>query len=261
MSFLRSSATSLLDRLGVSVVRRESLALLNDAFRWRALPPLLLAGGNWSSGELRPLLSGSKSQFLQDLFVALTLQLKRGGVFVEFGATDGVTLSNTHLLEHALGWTGVLAEPSRQFHEALQANRRCRIDTRCVYRESGRTVSFDEIAGTGVSQVSDYRGSDKLSGLRRGRVRYAVETVSFNDLVSQHGLPREIDYVSMDVEGGEYDILAGIDFSRIDIRVLTVEHNFSAQREKIHALLSREGYQRVHADISYTDDWYVRDGI
>src|ERR1017187_1984592 len=51
----------------------------------------------------------SKSQLRQDLMVLSELDFKRGGYFVEFGATNGVTLSNTYLLEKEYGWTGILA--------------------------------------------------------------------------------------------------------------------------------------------------------
>ena len=49
----------------------------------------------------------------QDILVAVLARFKRNGYFVEFGATDGVYLSNTFLLEQQLGWTGILAEPAR----------------------------------------------------------------------------------------------------------------------------------------------------
>ena len=48
----------------------------------------------------------SRSQFGQDLFALLSLNFKRGGYFVEFGATNGIEKSNTYLLEKELGWAG-----------------------------------------------------------------------------------------------------------------------------------------------------------
>ena len=72
------------------------------------------------------------SQLKQDLFVLLETGFKRGGYFVEFGATNGIDLSNTYLLEREFGWTGILAEPATAWHEALQRNRNAIIDTDCV---------------------------------------------------------------------------------------------------------------------------------
>jgi len=53
----------------------------------------------------------SSAQLLQDLFVIYFSKGKKSGYFVEFGATDGISNSNTHLLEKALEWQGILAEP------------------------------------------------------------------------------------------------------------------------------------------------------
>src|SRR3979409_966312 len=58
----------------------------------------------------------SKSQILQDLWVGYELNERRGGFFVEFGATNGVVNSNTWLLEKKYGWKGILAEPNPVWH-------------------------------------------------------------------------------------------------------------------------------------------------
>jgi hypothetical protein len=63
--------------------------------------------------RLASLLEKSKSQLKQDLFVLAELDFKSNGFFVEFGATNGIDLSNTHLLENEFGWGGILAEPAK----------------------------------------------------------------------------------------------------------------------------------------------------
>ena len=65
----------------------------------------------------------STSQLFQDLFVLFILNQKSNGTFLEFGATNGVGLSNSFMLEKEFGWTGVLAEPSPQWHTKLFENR------------------------------------------------------------------------------------------------------------------------------------------
>ena len=62
------------------------------------------------------------AQIYQDLFVLFQLKLKKGGCFVEFGATNGVGLSNTLLLEKRLGWSGIVVEPGRRWLPELKAN-------------------------------------------------------------------------------------------------------------------------------------------
>ena len=77
-----------------------------------------------------------------------------------------------------------------------------------------------------------------------------------DDLLNKYDAPDVIDYLSIDTEGSELDILTAYDFSRI-FKVITVEHNYTDNREKIHDLLSSKGYVRIMENLSKWDDWYV----
>lgn len=202
------------------------------------------------------LLDVSRSQLRQDLFALARSGFKTGGFFVEFGATDGIELNNTYLMETEFGWSGILAEPARGWHAALRANRKATVDTRCVWRASGETLEFTEAPRGENSAISTFvKPSRKLRGQT-----YKVETVSLNDLLEQHAAPRDIDYMSVDTEGSEFDILGAFDFDRWTPRVMTVEHNFAPQRADIHKLLTAKGYTRILEEISRFDDWYVLEG-
>lgn len=199
----------------------------------------------------------SKSQLGQDIFVLSTLRFKRSGFFVEFGATNGVDLSNTWLLEQEFGWTGILAEPAMCYREALAANRRAAIDPRCVFSSTGCDVVFNEVSE--LSTIDDFSDEDCHAEARRTGRRYSVETVSLIDLLEQHNAPGVIDYLSIDTEGSEYEILKAFDFSRYRFRVITVEHNFRSDRALINDLLVGQGFKRVFEAVSQFDDWYVCD--
>ncbi|MBT7908736.1 MAG: hypothetical protein HN582_14785, partial [Marinovum sp.] len=85
----------------------------------------------------------STSQLFQDLFVLFIHNEKTNGTFLEFGATNGVELSNSFMLEQKFGWTGVLAEPSPQWHSKLFENRpNTTILTDCIYSETGKKLDF-----------------------------------------------------------------------------------------------------------------------
>ena len=200
----------------------------------------------------------SNAQLLQDLWVLYELKEKRGGFFVEFGACDGISLSNTLLLEKAFGWQGVLAEPARVWHAALYRNRNCYISDKCVYRSDGIEVLFNEVEIGELSGMEDVADGDFHADFRREAKQYSVSTISLNRLLSEARAPGRIDYLSIDVEGGEFDVLQSFDFAAHEIALISVEHNFSESRTKIYDLLTKLGYRRRFKQLSLFDDWYVR---
>jgi len=200
----------------------------------------------------------SRAQLYQDLFVLFQTGGKRSGYFVEIGASDGVVFSNTCLLEKEFGWSGILAEPARLWHDALRQNRRCSIDTRCVWSSSGEHLEFRETQDGGLSTIAVFSAADRHAPARECGRNYPVETVSLLDLLRCHGAPATIDYLSVDTEGSELAILEGFDFSSHDIRIITVEHNFTPARERLRALLQPHGYVPVFEKFSRWDGWYVK---
>ena len=203
--------------------------------------------------------NSAKAQIFQDLFVLFMTNEKRGGYFVEFGATNGVTLSNSYLLEKSFGWNGILAEPARCWHAELRANRNCKIETNCVWGKSSERLEFNEVSAQELSTINVFSESDGRSLERKNGNVYLVETISLNELLEKHNAPYEIDYLSVDTEGSELTILSNFDFSKYKIHIITVEHNFTKEREKIHDLLRVNGYKRVLEKFSNWDDWYVKD--
>ena len=203
------------------------------------------------------MLARSKAQLKQDMFVLAELAFKRDGYFVEFGATNGVDLSNTYLLEKDLGWTGILAEPAKVWHDDLHKNRDCHIDTDCVWFESGKTLRFTEPEAAELSTIRAYAGLDEHAAARFFGKIYEVNTTSLVDLLKKYNAPKEIDYLSIDTEGSEFDILNAFDFDAYKIKVITCEHNYTPMREEIYKLLTSKGYTRKYTEFSYFDDWYV----
>jgi FkbM family methyltransferase len=205
----------------------------------------------------------SRSQLRQDLFVLAAVGPRAGGAgyFVEFGATDGLDLSNSWLLEDKFGWSGLLAEPATRWHESLVKNRSCAIDLRCVWSQTGETIVFNETTSGELSTIDQFSDSDRHAASRKDGSKYNVETVSLADLLKSHDAPKKISYLSIDTEGSEFEILSSFDFNEYEIDVITVEHNFTSAREKIQKLLESHGYCRLYEDLSEWDDWYVHDRI
>jgi FkbM family methyltransferase len=198
------------------------------------------------------------SQIGQDLFVIFESSFKKNGYFVEFGANNGVDLSNTYFLEKYLNWKGIVADPVVSCHEKLKANRNCNIDTRCVWNQTGETLDFAETPCSELSTLTSCIGRDLHKEIRKNHISYKVETVSLLDLLKAYNAPEVIDYLSVDTEGSEYEILNAFDFTAYNIKIITVEHNYNAYREKIYNLLIAQGYQQVYKELSQFDDWYVK---
>ena len=97
------------------------------------------------------------------------------------------------------------------------------------------------------------------AGGRLNGIKYEVHSISLNDLLAHNGAPSEIDYLSIDTEGSEFEILSAFDFSNYRIKIITVEHNQSSSRLVIYDLLTSKGYTRKLVDFSKQDDWYVLD--
>ncbi len=206
-------------------------------------------------------ITSSKSQLFQDLFVLYCMNNKENGFFVEFGATDGYSLSNTYLLEKEYGWKGILAEPAKIWKPKLLKNRNCFIEDKCVWTKSGEIIQFIETDTAELSTIDLFVDADRHSQNRKGRKTYEVETISLNDLLKKYNAPAVIDYLSIDTEGSEFDILNSFNFSGYKINIITVEHNATEKREMIFDLLTSKGYKRVFQEITRYDDWYLEESL
>lgn len=239
-----------------------SHSLLSELKSQAALHQKAFTLGMMSDSELRrtlDIVAKSPSQLNQKFFVLHELGWKIGGFFVEFGATDGHTLNNTWLLEKEFGWNGILAEPSRSWKHALESSgRSANIELDCVWSESNAKLTFEEAPWGELSTIQSFGEGDNHN--RENSKTYEVRSVSLNDMLERHGAPRRIDYLSIDTEGSEYDILAAADFDKYSFRCITCEHNFTENRGKIYDLLTANGYVRKFEKFSQFDDWYVLAG-
>ncbi len=246
--------------LGFTVRRNASLIQTETLARSGALLEILAASSLTNHLGVRQsidLVSRAKSQLGQDVLALSQVGLRHKGFFVEFGATNGIDLSNTFLLEKEFGWSGILCEPARNWHVELQRNRSCFIDTRCVFSSSGESIDFSETMDGALSTISSFYGSDANRLRRRTSASYRVQTVTLADLLLSHNAPTYIDFLSIDTEGSEFEILREFDFSKYKFGLICVEHNFTENQKRIEHLLALNGYVQVFPEFSKYDDWYV----
>ena len=189
-----------------------------------------------------------KSQLGQDKWIVELFKGKRNGYFIDIGAWDGEDISNTYYLEKELGWTGVCVEPQHDAFINLQNVRTCSSEN-IVFAEKTGMVFFKN-AGT---------GSGIVSGL--GPDVNEIPAITITELLTRYKSPAIIDYLSLDTEGNELEIMRTFPFDRFHFRALTVEHNsymgskHVKRRGEMHQLLEINGYKFVKQQDC--DDFYT----
>jgi FkbM family methyltransferase len=199
------------------------------------------------------------SQVGQDRFLLENFfRGKRGGVFVDVGAYDGETFSNSLFFERTMGWTGLCVEPLPAAFARLRATRRAICENVCVADFEGE-AEFTEADDpgrnekmlSGLSGQFDARHLRFMEHLKVARATRTVQVTRLSKLLERHGL-FNIDYCSIDTEGAEIPILSELDLERFRISVLTVEDN--SQDERIPRLMAAKGYDivtRLEQDIVF----------
>jgi FkbM family methyltransferase len=133
----------------------------------------------------------------------VVFQNKRNGYFVEVGALDGLLMSQSFLFERTLGWNGIVVEPNPTWKSNLDLHRGCNISTEAISDTTGKaTFECREIPSfSGLkSSVNEARISDIIDEIE-------VDTITLCSLLDKFKAPEVIDWVSIDTEGCELDII------------------------------------------------------
>jgi len=172
----------------------------------------------------------SYSQLGQDLKVINSYNKKEDGFFIEIGASDGIELSNTYLLETQYKWKGICCEPIPDNFKKLVKNRPNSICyDKAVYSNSGLTVSFDIATEYMLSGISDHIDCHK-SFIGNNKTTIQIQTITLLDILNNANAPSFIEYMSLDTEGSEFEILKNFDFEKYTFGLIDVEHNYSEPR-------------------------------
>ena len=182
------------------------------------------------------------------------LNIAKHKYYVDIGAADGVSYSNTCALEN-LGWEGICVEAEPIGYQILSQNRKCIKINKAVWKENG-TIDFLINEGGEMLSGIPLCFSDMHS--RHGPYCF-VSAITLNDLLKENNTPKEMGYLSLDTEGSEFEILNAFDFS-YKFDCITLEHNWvEPKRTDIRNLLISKGYKFLKEDEE--DDYYVREDI
>jgi FkbM family methyltransferase len=182
---------------------------------------------------------------------------KTDGFFVDIGAHNGLSLSNTKFLEDA-GWDGICIEPHPNVFKQLVENRKCQ-KVNCALWDKDTKVNFLSLSGytemlSGIYESYDSRHYNRiLNELRHhgGQSEIIeIDAKKFESVIDR----KKIDFLSIDTEGSELQILSQIDFNKFDIRVICVENNFF--EKKFDDFFRERGYE-LYTNI-FIDYLYVK---
>ena len=174
---------------------------------------------------------------------------RRTGVFVEVGANDPVAGSQTWLLEQN-GWRGVLVEPQSRHCEKLRQQRKNSqvFQVACSSPEMEGEMDLHLAAQDGTSTL---RKQPDTHGIRFvGTERVKVTTLT---KVLQSADVARIDFLSLDVEGHEIEVMRGLDFEKFPPALILIEDGVRDLRK--HNFLKSRGYKLVKR--TSINNWYV----
>jgi FkbM family methyltransferase len=204
------------------------------------------------------------SQYGQDLFVYERLfQGQRSGFFVDVGANHPIECSNTYLLERN-GWTGLAFEPQDYLRELWPSLR----TTPCL----GMVIGPENKEVMFVQARPDEHGLSGVDGYNKvaqGGTRVRVPQRRLADVLAERSIGR-VDYLSIDVEGYEMNVLDSIDFAAVDIRVIGIENDLGFAgygalgkrlgkelgNNRLREFLKSRGYSHVARIVC--DDFFVK---
>lgn len=201
------------------------------------------------------------SQYRQDEILNNKIfKNKQNGVFVEIGADDGIDKSNTLFYEESLNWTGIAIEAREKAYNKLKNNRKC-ICINAVLSDKEQEVDFMSIEGygkglSGIVKNYEPRHAARINEEVKNpnnisREIIKVRTSKLNDILEKYNL-FHIDYLSIDTEGSELDILKTIDFNKFYIDIIDIEDNHN--NPLMDKFFNDNGYefiQRIEIDNIY----------
>lgn len=197
----------------------------------------------------------SLSQMGQDFWVfGEVFDGKKNGYFLEVGSADGVTFSNTFLLEKRFGWRGICIEANPLLFKELRRARGATCLNLCIDAVEGEIDFVQKGLYGGI--VGDDTDNAPEAESEKGAYRVRLRTLPLSSVLAREQAPHVIDYLSIDVEGSEDRILSGFPFQEYVFNCITVER----PKQKLREILSRNGYLAVK-EIPHHDVFYVHESF
>lgn len=195
----------------------------------------------------------SFAQNFEDVMIARLFPPGYRGFYIDIGAADPVYLSVTKHFYDA-GWQGVNVEPLPKFFARIEAARPRDVNLNAIIGSGGGIHRFFEIEELPENSTSDEHVMTQLQEQGRTVRNHEVEVLSLKDVCETHAADREIDFMKIDVEGGELAVLQSADWRRYRPILLVIEAVVVNGREETWA-----EWEHVVTGHDYTKVWF--DGL
>jgi FkbM family methyltransferase len=197
-------------------------------------------------------------QHNEDAFLNTLFPEEHIGVCIEVGAYDGISGSNTYFFENK-GWRSLCIEPIPISFQNCQSIRKESINC-CISDDDKEDTDFHIFClNNNLSAISsldpDQRLIDSHSHLITDRQICKVKVRSLTSLLNELNYPTTIDFISIDTENTELDVLKGIDFNKYDIRVMVIENNYDDPY--CEEYLKQFGYKKINRIA--VNDFFVKE--
>jgi FkbM family methyltransferase len=198
----------------------------------------------------------SYSQFREDKILD-RIFLDKDGTCVEVGANDGITGSTTYYFEKK-GWTCILVEPIPALCERIRSFRSARVFECAASSENGESVFYVAESANSLSTFSPTAPLQNEVAVNRTNVReIRVRKRTLDEILEEAGVSG-IDFITIDVEGHEMEVLRGFSIEKHHPRIIIIEDNSDQTDESIRTYMEGKGYRVFFR--TGVNDWYASEG-
>lgn len=238
----------------VTSIKKLKQPSINYCVRNELLPNIITRS---PSNNVRKLLnipySDHQTQLNQDIFALLINQFSNG-FFIEIGANDGYTLSNTVYLEEYFGWRGILVEPNSKYLPTLKKRSNSIIVNKAITSQAGKEEFIDAGLYGGIKSHLDTAHSSHTKNSNS----ILVDCMTLQEILDSSKAPKQIDFISIDVEGAEVPIVKQMVASDRRFKCGCIEYNSRMEDyRKMAYLLSNSGYEILWNNQTEQDIFFI----
>jgi FkbM family methyltransferase len=230
----------------IDIIRKEKEKILNELAFFPTLDRIVQSNGTFYS------------QDSQDMYLEKTIfKGYKNGFFVDVGAHDGVSINNTLHFEKYNNWKGINVEPIKKVYDKLVNNRPNSINLNlAVCNNDGETeflcnTGYTEMI-SGIKDNFDSRhwqrlqNENKIMGSTTEIIK--VNTKKLETICHENNISH-INYLSIDVEGAEFEVIKSINFDKVFIDVIGFENNYDDNSVPIIKYLEDKNYVMIHKSL------------